>query len=73
MTATDKAALAALQRYENDLLRLKDKRLGEKNQFYDNIELTNAQLSEQKRQNDYNMKVNQNFINNQRELASQAK
>lgn len=73
MTATDKAALAALQRYENDLLRLKDKRLGEKNQFYDNIELTNAQLSEQKRQNDYNMKVNQNFIHNQRELASQAK
>ena len=73
MTATDKAALAALQRYENDLLRLKDKRLGEKNQFYDNIELTNAQLSEQKRQNDYNMKVNQNIINNQREQASQAK
>lgn len=31
MTATDKAALAALHRYENDLLRLKDKRLREKN------------------------------------------
>jgi hypothetical protein len=31
MTVTDKAALAALQRYENDLLLLKQQRESEKN------------------------------------------
>jgi hypothetical protein len=31
MTVTDKAALAALHRYENELLRLREKREGEKN------------------------------------------
>jgi hypothetical protein len=31
MTVTDKSALAALQRYEHDLLKLKDKRVSEKN------------------------------------------
>jgi len=39
MTVTDKAALAALQRYEKDLLKLKQTREGEKNTFYGNLEM----------------------------------
>lgn len=39
MTVTDKAALAALQRYEKDLLKLKQTREHEKNTFFGNIEL----------------------------------
>lgn len=73
MTVTDKAALAALQRYENDLLRLRDKREGEKNQFYNNIELGKAQQQEAYLQTKQNLKLNQTFINQQREWRRQAK
>lgn len=71
MTVTDKAALAALQRYEKDLLRLKQQRESEKNQFYNNIELGRAQAKEAKDQTTTNLKLNQTFINQQREWNAQ--
>ena len=38
MTVVDQAALAALHRYENELVRLKELREAEKAQFINNIE-----------------------------------
>lgn len=71
MTVTDKAALAALQRYEKDLLRLKQQREAEKNQFYNNIELGRQQAKEARDQTLHNLKMNQSFINQQRDWNKQ--
>ncbi len=43
-TVTDKVALAALHRYENELLRLKQLREAEKAQFINNIQQEKAMI-----------------------------
>lgn len=48
MTVTDQAALAALQRYEQDLVKLKQQRDNEKSQFYNNLEMGRSQAREAK-------------------------
>jgi hypothetical protein len=58
MTVTDKASLAALQRYENDLLKLKQQREAEKNEFYNNLELGRAQQREAYLETKTNLKLN---------------
>ena len=58
MTVTDKAALAALQRYEKDLMKLKQQREGEKDTFYGNLNLGRAQAKETHEQNKANLKMN---------------
>jgi len=45
-TVTDQAALAALHRYENELIHLKKLREAEKAQFINNIEHSKAQMRE---------------------------
>jgi len=71
MTVTDKAALAALQRYEKDLMKLKQQRESEKDTFYGNLNLGRAQAKETHEQNKTNLKMNQTFINQQREWNRQ--
>ena len=71
MTVTDKAALAALQRYEKDLMRLKQQRQNEKDTFYNNLELGRAQAKEARDQTNTNLKLNQTFINQQRDWNAQ--
>lgn len=46
MTVVDQAALAALHRYENELVRLKELREAEKAQFVNNIEYQKHQMRE---------------------------
>lgn len=46
-TVVDQAALAALHRYENELVRLKELREAEKAQFINNIEQQKHQMREQ--------------------------
>lgn len=45
-SVTDKATIAALRRYENDLINLKQLREKEKKDFYATLALTNAKASE---------------------------
>jgi phosphatidylethanolamine-binding protein (PEBP) family uncharacterized protein len=42
MTVTDRATMAAVHRYENELLKLKTQREEEKAQFYGNLALSNV-------------------------------
>jgi len=63
--------LAALQRYEKDLMRLKQQRESEKNQFYHNINLGTAQAKEARDTTNTNLKLNQTFINQQKEWNRQ--
>jgi hypothetical protein len=63
MTVTDKAALAALHRYEKDLLKLQQQRQNEKQTFFGNIELARQQAKATQEQNAHNRRTNQDYIN----------
>jgi len=58
----DQANLAALHRYENELVRLKELREAEKAQFINNIEQQKHQMREAYGQRAQTLKQNQDFI-----------
>jgi hypothetical protein len=61
-TQVDQANLAALHRYENELVRLKELREAEKAQFINNIEQQKHHMREQYNQRNQTLKHNQDFI-----------
>lgn len=61
-SVTDKATVAALRRYENDLANLKNLREKEKSSFYANIALQNAKAHEHAVNLKADKRQNQSFV-----------
>lgn len=70
---TDQASLKALHRYEDDLLRLKSLVEAEKEVFINEIKYAQAQDREKTNERQRNLKMNQDFLNRQREAVRKAR